>query len=409
MDDELEYEVDDFILHEYVVYNGIKIYTGNTMRSRNKSLENIRYYEDNTYPEIEFTSIVPSTASICGKFNYHNINDIRVNNNEETKITQENFMFRNIKSLENYRNIKSIKCNYCEDIENEFYCYPPSKNNLTRKSNRGRKKKVKKTKRKNRGEKHFRSQITFVICNTGSDEYKSDNKEERKNGRLSEYPIKLFGNGSFSSSGIKDINLGDFIEPIKTLGRYLTFHFGEYLGDREISIKFIRSVTRNYKWKLADKNLRIDMKKLENVIRKIKDGGDGNREKIKAIIDRLSDRYEYLNTIKEFFLYSSDIMEISDIEYNPEKNSGVVIKFDRPNYKRLDKKLSVKILPSGKFNIGGSNSYTESLEIYYWLRHLFNRDDINDFIVDPSNQIYNDDSSSSVSASSIYDEDLEHK
>lgn len=68
---------------------------------------------------------------------------------------------------------------------------------------------------------------------------------------------------------------------------------------------------------------------------------------------------------------SSEDNVLSHVNYDPEKYPGFLIKIKTPNPTRPDKKTTIKIFPSGKINIDGSNSREEAERIYNWLLKIF--------------------------------------
>lgn len=62
---------------------------------------------------------------------------------------------------------------------------------------------------------------------------------------------------------------------------------------------------------------------------------------------------------------------LSHVKYDPEKYPGFLLKIKTPSFRDPDKKTTVKIFPSGKINIDGSNTREEAEMIYNWLHKVF--------------------------------------
>lgn len=67
------------------------------------------------------------------------------------------------------------------------------------------------------------------------------------------------------------------------------------------------------------------------------------------------------------------IMQISEIVNNCERYPGIIIKFNKPLPFKKEKKVTIKILSSGKINFDGANSELEVLEMYYWLSYIIKK------------------------------------
>ena len=104
-------------------------------------------------------------------------------------------------------------------------------------------------------------------------------------------------------------------------------------------------------------------------------------------------------------------IRIAYVIYNSERFSGLIIKFKRPiqHYTSPDKKVTIKVMMSGKINFDGGNSEIEIRELYYWIKNFFCsvRDKIfvNINNVNPSICLKGDnDENCSDSGESIYDD-----
>jgi TATA-box binding protein (TBP) (component of TFIID and TFIIIB) len=62
---------------------------------------------------------------------------------------------------------------------------------------------------------------------------------------------------------------------------------------------------------------------------------------------------------------------ISEISLNGERYPGLLVKFLRPIPGKEGKKITIKILSSGKINLDGCTSEIEVVEIYHWVQYIF--------------------------------------
>jgi hypothetical protein len=239
--------------------------------------------------------------------------------------------------------------------------------------------------------KYFSSQITFEI-------YSAETKKI--------YKIKIFRNGNFQAPGIKHKDMSDILMPLNTLTQYLCTHFGA-----DIHISYIISVMRNYlsyirmptfestirdynnKYKMIGTHLYLD--KLDekcrqekvafymspneaaevlDILKHVYPNNQGNKNTSSAINSTIANKlalriYDYMHIAT---------MKIAGISNNTEKSGGLLLKFDRPIPDKPNKKMTLKIMSTGKFNFDGCNSELEVWELYYWLHNIFRRhmDDI---------------------------------
>lgn len=242
------------------------------------------------------------------------------------------------------------------------------------------KKKISKRKKQGTG-MYFSSQITFDIYNV-------INSKKSK--------IKLFRNGNISIPGVKNPNMTDIIDVVETLRNYLN-----YVEKRnDVQIPYLLSVMRNYTCRLNNQDLRILLPRLEEVLYHEK-----NIEIVKP------EQFSYLNSIFDknvmeciFSYYNKGFFNISEIDNKCERSPGLHIKFIRPIPGKENKRLTIKILSSGKINFDGANSELDVYESYYWLQYLFNKywDEI---IYDTNFVNYIEVSSDSEDYLSLYDSD----
>jgi hypothetical protein len=314
---------------EHDVINGIKIYTGATRLTRERHVRNIEYLKS-LVPEDEplFTPLVPSTLTAQGL-----MSNVQFNESE---------IFSMLSPPKGY--IMLIGCNFGE-LYNPEYQIPQ----VIRKSGRGRKPKPKvKAKRKTQGSgKYFSSQITFII---------------RHPETSLDYKIKLFRNGVFQVPGVKDPSMCDLVAPISILRDYLAYNF-----DEDVQVMNFMAVMRNYKAKLIDESLHVDLEDLERYINSIK----------KASMLRNYYRYLLSSLIPSLrnkamrYIGKTNAMNIAEIAYNTDRCFCLILKYYRPMPGDKNKKTTVKLLKRGKINFDGGNSRYEVEELYYWLRYIY--------------------------------------
>lgn len=313
----------------YDVINGIKIYTGTTVRSNALYTKNIEYLKGLLGDSKLFTDIEPSTLTAQGSMSNVSF--------DEREIFD---MLSDPKD-----NILMIGCNYGEKF-NPTYVIPE----VAPRSGRGRKPKPKpKTQRKPQGSgKYFSSQITFLIKHPESSII---------------YKIKLFRNGVFQVPGIKDPSMSDLVKPICILRDYLAYNF-----DEDVQVLNFRAVMRNYKSKLIDSTVHIDLEELEKCI---------NRHKsfqrflpmLKKILKPIDPKFMD-KTLK--YIGKTNPLNIAEITYNTDRCFSLILKFYRPTSSDMTKKTTVKLLKrGGKINFDGGNSELEILELYYWIQYIY--------------------------------------
>ncbi len=218
-------------------------------------------------------------------------------------------------------------------------------------SARGRKPKDKKTKRKMQGTgMYFSSQITFEI-------YNSETKKISK--------IKIFRNGNFQIPGVKKPDMTDVINPISILKNYLN----NLMPEKTIKIPYIMSVMRNYTCKIIQENISIILNKLEDVLyyeKSLKESSKNISDYVKTLdcIEKNNLKYEV------FRYFNKKLLNISEITNNSERYPGILVKFNKPIPNKENKKITIKILSSGKINFDGVNSELEVQELYYWMQYI---------------------------------------
>lgn len=229
---------------------------------------------------------------------------------------------------------------------------------------------------------YFSSQVTFEIYN-------------EFNGKISK--IKLFRNGNFQVPGVKYPDMRDLIKPTQRIAEYWNLMHKPKTPAR---IAYFLSNMRNYKCNIAG-NVTIILSQLEDAL---------YAEKELPTLDATA--AEWLSIIKcldlgelshHVFKYMNlSLYEIGEISNNSERYPGILIKFNRPIPSKKNKKLTIKVLGSGKINFDGGNSELEVKELYYWLQYIFGKywDDV---VYDPNNK--KEEYSSLDEYESIYEEE----
>jgi hypothetical protein len=314
---------------EYDKINDIKIYKGTTDEMRKKYLYNIDYLQKLVDDKI-FTELYPSTLTAQGYM---------------TNISFDESILINLLS-EPTGLILMIGCNFGEKF-NANYVIPT----ITKKSGRGRKPKPKiKNKRRSQGTgKYFSSQITFLIRHATTNII---------------YKIKLFRNGVFQVPGVKDPSMSDLIEPINALKEYLSLNFG-----KDVQIMNFMAVMRNYKARLINENLHVDLEKLEECINKEKNYSLFNPY-IKYILKNIPNNIQK-NMLK--FIGKTNPLNVAEVSYNTDRCFCLILKFYRPMPCDKIKKTTVKLLKKGKINFDGGNSEYEIKELYHWLEYIYSK------------------------------------
>jgi hypothetical protein len=321
---------------EYTIINDIKIYSGSTTRSREQHIAVAKYLDSIIPPDdVLFSSLTASTLTAQGL-----MSNISFDEKEIIDMLSEPTGA-----------ILMIGCNFAEKFNPKYIPAVPVK-----KSTRGRRPKVKPvSKRKLNGSgKYFSSQITFLIEHPVSKIH---------------YKIKLFRNGVFQVPGIKDPSMEDLIAPITILRDYLSYNFGE-----KIEVLNFMAVMRNYKAKLVDENLHVDLEELERYINEIK-----KAKYLKPFIENeLQDMpTSYLSKAMSY-IGKTNPWNVAEVTYNTDRCFCLIIKFYRPISTDSKKKTTLKLLKRGKLNFDGANSSHEVEELYQWLRYIYTmkKDDI---------------------------------
>jgi hypothetical protein len=154
----------------------------------------------------------------------------------------------------------------------------------------------------------------------------------------------------------------DLVKPIEILRDYLAYNFAE-----DVQVMNFMAVMRNYKAKLLNESLYVDLIALEAYINSLKSFANFDpyiryecRSMTKPQINKL---------IK--FVGKTNPLNIAEITYNTDKCFCLNLKFYRPIPCDQTKKTTVKLLKKGKINFDGGNSELEMLELYHWLEHIY--------------------------------------
>lgn len=261
-------------------------------------------------------------------------------------------------------------------------------------STRGRKPNdQKKVKRKIQGTgKYFSSQISFEM-------YNHHNKKITK--------IKVFRNGNYQIPGVKMPDMSDLLDSIILLKDYLNSIKSLTIKNATglIDIPYIISVMRNYTCRLVNTNATIILSKLSEVLCSEK-SLPLHKTSFKNYMHFIKQLNVSENTVYKIFRYCNiGFYKISEISLNSERYPGLLVKFLRPIPGKDGKKLTIKVLSSGKINLDGCTSELEVVEIYNWIQYIFIKY-WSEIIFDANtvlDEVVSDDSLSSYE--SIYDEE----
>jgi TATA-box binding protein (TBP) (component of TFIID and TFIIIB) len=230
-----------------------------------------------------------------------------------------------IQAIEATVAIKKIICNYGVVINPDY----KEEKEKKKTSNRGRKPKEKKKNiRKSQGTgKCFGSQISFWVM--------SDVSTKKL------FKIKAFRNGRLVIPGGLEPSIRDVRVACEHVRAAMAAIFVE-----DVELVELYSVMRNYKFRIKDIKLRVNLDKVFQILFKIKQE----------------------NTEKN--LYS--------IKYNVERYPGLNIKFSTPIKRNKDKRTTIKMFKSGKVNIDGAISVECANKYYNWMNNLYtiHKDDI---------------------------------
>jgi TATA-box binding protein (TBP) (component of TFIID and TFIIIB) len=198
---------------------------------------------------------------------------------------------------------------------------------------------------------YFNSQVTLDIYN-------------RVNRNTSK--IKLFRTGKVQVPGVKYPNMCDIIEPLKLLCKFWSKCFPE---DPEPEIKYLLSNMRNYKCKMSNPVYRILLNRLEDCLYFEKDLPISPISAYECLQFTETFGFDTKTNLQIFKYYGYSFYKVSEID-NTDSYPGLVVKFNRPIPSKENKKITIKILSSGKINFDGNNSELEAYEMYYWVQFI---------------------------------------
>lgn len=327
---------------DYKVIDGVTIFSGTSKLSKSIDKSSIKFHKKELKKqgfEGLFTDLQSSTFTTKGYIS--NIQFVEKEVIDFMSIPKSSYIIK-------------IGCNFGEIFNPDETYKPPPK--PEKKSNRGRKPKVKiKSKRKVQGNgRYFSSQITFEVYNP-------------TNERI--YKIKLFRNGKFQVPGVSNKDISDLIHPINTMVEYLREEF----MDPDIKPVYFISVMRNYKCKFANPDLFVYIKKLELKLMEEKIRTIDPDDIVETLNNNSSMPIELCGEIVSYMNNCQNVMKIAEIQNNPERYGGLIIKFYRPipwheEKAKKEKRTTIKILRSGKINFDGGISENQVRVLYYWLQ-----------------------------------------
>lgn len=347
--DEIDLKTIDMLLKMYKAYlkiNNLKLEECN-FKFTDSILESINNYIINNNYKVKITS---DDLDIINEIINKNEIDNKTILNETDLVFINEFMkinyFRSYKINQYYdKDILKIGCNYGECLSDLYL----ELTKPVKKSNRGRKKKIKKlSNRKVQGNgKYFNSQLTFTIMDNESiDRF---------------YHLKLFTNGTIQIPFVCDENI-DSIKYIieKVINIIKQFDGVKKNIDDDIEIEYIKSIMRNYKFNIADTTLFIDLNKFRKVILNFKTYIENNNS-----IDVDNEFYipEINTKLYDEHFEELNALTLSLVKHSSERYVGFLLKFMTPIESNTKKQSTVKIFSSCKFNLDGCNTKEQAYTI----------------------------------------------
>lgn len=260
--------------------------------------------------------------------------------------------------------IQLVGCNYGEYKHPNYV--PPKKKGA---SGRGRKPKLKKkrTRRTQGNGRYMFSQLTIEVVHPVS---------------RSILKIKVFRTGVIQCPGVVMPNLQDLVDAIQVVQEYLSSVFG-----RLIKMSHVVALMRNYIWRMRNFDYHISLERLVDIIRAEK-RSDANLAFLDYMIADVPDRFR--GRVRKFI---GDInpMNIAEVTYNKDRCFYLLIKFWRATPHKKARKLTCKLMKSGRLNFDGGLTSRQLNEVFLWLQDLYYRNahlvifDIN-HIVDHSDE-----------------------
>jgi len=262
-----------------------------------------------------------------------------------------------------------------------------------KKSNRGRKKTIKKkNKRKVQGSgKCFNSGIQAIV--KGVDPALPDKY----------YKIKVYRNGSYTIPGVRREDLSDIVYPLDVLCKFFDRVMDTIKKTERdeclAKLEFIKLVPLE-ECTEGTYNLLIDLllpwlmtpkapvcvKTTHTMMQNYKCIIE--LDDIKLNIDELLDVI-YAEKLEEYSLSKRHDIDIAEVTYTADRYAGITVKFwrDRPRdnipfgtlqtktesvqKRNKNKKTTIKLLQSGKINFDGAIEKKEITKLYKWLNELF--------------------------------------
>lgn len=221
-----------------------------------------------------------------------------------------------IESLQLTDQVVEVGCNFGHKILEKYKTMPCYKDRITNKKKRGEFK----TRRCQGFGTHFNSQITFTII-TDKDETNS-------------YQVKLFTNGRVQIPGIGKLSKGNdelLDDILAIMVSYVQLHPDTLMFDRtkEVNIEYLSPILQNFK---ALTLLTEDCMKETKIVH-----GETGSYQLVPFIDLTS----LERAIIEMSAFDRPPYPIDNMIFNPERYSGMLIKFSTPKIvsesKRLDK------------------------------------------------------------------------
>ena len=192
------------------------------------------------------------------------------------------------------------------------------------------------------------------------------------------YKIKIFRQETFNIPGILKHDMSDVMPALNELCEY---HKEVNLqGDNDentIYIDDIFPILINFKCKIVNDNLSIELKKIVNQLNLYKDNPN-ERDQIMDILKK-SGKFStnMLITVNKYIPINR--LNMAEIKYAPERfPSGITVKFYRPSIrinkpKDLNAKSTIKIFKSGKINFDAFKRIEEANDLYIWFNYFINK------------------------------------
>jgi hypothetical protein len=211
-----------------------------------------------------------------------------------------------IDSLNLTNRVVEIGCNFGYMILEEYKSMPCYKDRMSKKKRRVEQR----SGRKQGLGTHFNSQITFTIVSE---------KDETNS-----YQVKLFTNGRVQIPGIGKLSKSndELLEDILSIMcSYIADYPDTLLLNKKnpVDVQYLTPILQNYKSKtLLTKDCSLDPPKIEVV-----------GEKRYQILPNL-DLFELEKAIRAYKTYNRTPYPIASISFNPERYSGLLVKFSTP-------------------------------------------------------------------------------